>query len=218
MVVNKLKMSLFPNGDVTQWFGENKDLYARFGLNGHNGIDIVRPWGSEMFAVEDGTVVSVKNDPEGYGQHVRIVSTPDKDGYANEWTYGHNSKNLVEVNQTVKKGDKVALMGNTGFVVSGQTPFWKNNPYAGTHVHFGLRKVKVLNRGGFTYPGSTVKLEVQNYDNGYKGAVDPYAFLVGLTKEQEQLRTEQKQVISLATKLKNLLWDKKAGLGIFAKK
>lgn len=219
MIVKNLKVALFPKGDVTQWFGENPDLYARFGLLGHNGIDIVRPWGTTMFALEDGEVVSTKNEPDGFGMNVRILSdNKNKNGNYNLWVYGHNSKNLVEVGQKVKKGDPIALMGNTGFVVSGDTPYWKNNPYAGTHVHLGLREATRPTKGGWSYEGSKVRISIVNADNGYKGSVDPYAFLLDLTKEQEQLRTKQKEVIGLAKKLRNLLWDKKAGLGIFAKK
>jgi murein DD-endopeptidase MepM/ murein hydrolase activator NlpD len=64
--VNKLKLSYYPTGDVTQWFGENPTLYARFGLAGHNGIDIVRPHGEVMYAIEDGEVVSTEEEPTGF--------------------------------------------------------------------------------------------------------------------------------------------------------
>jgi hypothetical protein len=55
-------------------------------------------------------------------------------------------------------------MGNTGFVVSGNTPYWEVNPYAGTHVHFGLR----LYKDG----------QVQNYDNGFKGSINPLPYFL----------------------------------------
>jgi len=171
-----LNLELAPNGDVTQWFGENPALYAQFGLKGHNGIDLVRPHGEPLFAIEDADVVSVVNDPLGYGKNVRIVSkTPDSKGLCNEWVYGHNSQNHVKVGDVVSAGQHIADMGNTGFVVSNSTGngFWKTNPFAGTHVHLGLRKVKRVKSGGFTYAGSTIRLSVQNYDNGFKGSIDP---------------------------------------------
>ena len=176
--VNKLKLSYLPTGDVTQWFGENRTLYARFDLAGHNGIDIVRPHGEVMYAIEDGEVVSVKEEPNGFGKHLRIISdAKDNKGNYREWTYGHNSLNLVKQGDKVKAGQAVALMGNTGFVVSGATPFWQHNPYAGTHVHLGLREVRKTRTGGWSYEGSSLRISVVNSGNGYKGAIDPLPFL-----------------------------------------
>lgn len=177
--VRKLKIyAKYPEGDITQWFGENPQLYARFDLKGHNGVDIVRPHGEMMYAIENGTVVEAKDSPDGFGRHIRIISdAKDEEGRYKEWTYGHCSKLLVKQNDKVTAGQGVALMGNTGFVVSGNTPFWKNNPYAGTHLHLGLRYVKRPSRGGWSYEGSTIRISVIDYDNGYKGAVDPIPVL-----------------------------------------
>lgn len=217
-IVKDFELALDPKGDVSQWFGENPDLYARFGLAGHNGIDIVRPHGELMFAIEDGTVVSVKNEPEGYGMNVRFISKEaDEQGLHRLWVYGHNSENLVKVGDEIKAGQAIAKMGNTGFVVSGDHAYWKRNPYAGTHVHLGVRLVKLLKKGGFTYEGSPIRMEVQNFGNGYKGSIDPYAYLAGLSKDEELKRTQQKTIIALSKTLKNLLWDKWAGQGIFKK-
>lgn len=202
--VKNLKLSLYPTGDVTQWFAENQKLYAFMGLKGHNGIDIVRPHGETMYAVEDGEVVSVKEDPAGFGMNVRILATKkNQNGKYNLWVYGHNSKNLVKQGDKVVAGQPVALMGNTGFVVSGNTPFWKNNPYAGTHLHIGLREAE---RGrGWSYPGSKTKFEIINYENGFKGSIDPYPFLADLSRDQEEYRKKQLTLVSLLNTLKQLL-------------
>jgi murein DD-endopeptidase MepM/ murein hydrolase activator NlpD len=179
-----MNLEMSPRGDVTQWFGENPALYAQFGINGHNGIDLVRPHGEPLFAIEDADVVDVKNDPWGYGKHIRLVSrTPDSQGLYNEWTYGHNSENYVKQGDEVQAGQHIADMGNTGFVVSNSTGngFWKVNPFAGTHLHLGLRKVKRLKTGGWTYPGSSIRLQTQNYSNGYKGSIDPRPLLQPLS-------------------------------------
>lgn len=172
--LNNFKNATHPRGQVTQWFGENPELYARIGLAYHNGIDYVQPHGSPMYAIEDGTVLDVKDDPGGFGKHVRILSDrKEKGGARREWTYGHCSKILVSVNDKVFGGQHIANMGNTGFVVSGATPFWPINPYAGTHLHLGLRKLKVLTNGGWSYPGSHFNVSVLNGNNGTRGAVDP---------------------------------------------
>jgi len=111
----------------------------------------------------------------------------------------------------VKEGQAIATMGNTGFVVSGNTPFWKNNPYAGTHLHLGLRYVKRPKTGGWTYPGSKVRLSVVNANNGYKGAVDPIPELWGVKEivEADVWKQTAMTVISLANTVLSLLKLKK---------
>lgn len=185
----------YPSGNITQGFGENYELYSRFGMNGHNGIDIVAPWGTDLLAVEDGIVVEVNNDPKGYGKHVRFISG------INEWTYGHCSEIHVQIGDEVKAGDVIAQMGNTGFVVSGATPFWKYNPYAGTHLHLGLRKVK-LSPKGWSYKGSDVKFHVVDYENGYKGSIDPSPLFL---TEEEKTRVQLLTLLSLAKQARALL-------------
>jgi murein DD-endopeptidase MepM/ murein hydrolase activator NlpD len=172
-VVKNLKLAKYPIGDVTQWFGESPSLYAHLDMKGHNGIDIVRPHGEPMFAVEEGTIVDVKDTNDGYGKHLRLIS---KLG-TREWTYGHCHGIFVKQGQYVKAGQFLATMGNTGFVVSGNTPYWGHNPYAGTHLHLGLRLTNFNERTGWSYPGSNIKFLVKNYENGYKGSVDPRPYL-----------------------------------------
>jgi len=105
--VNKL----YPDGDVTQWFGENKALYSTICnddkvclTGGHNGIDIVRAWGTELLAVEDGIVANIKDTPSGFGKHVRILS----EGSKSEWTYGHLALIKVAIGDKVQAGDVMA--------------------------------------------------------------------------------------------------------------
>ncbi len=174
------KHALYPNGSVTQWFAMNPKRYGaicvtdltmpqdEYCMSGHNGIDIVAPWGTPLLAVVDGYIAEVNNSPAGYGKHVRLMSVEDG-GYVDEWIYGHCSEILVKPGQFVKAGQVIAKMGNTGFVVSGATPFWKNNPYAGTHVHLGKRRWKLNPSRPIKY---ALQGEVVNYYNGYFGYVD----------------------------------------------
>lgn len=120
----------------------------------------------EILCVESGQVADVKENPDGYGKYIRITT---KGG--NEWTYGHLSRIDVKIGQEVTEGEQVGLMGNTGFVVSGATPYWEHNPYAGTHLHLGLRKIK-FSSSGWSYNYSLPKFLVLNYNNGYFGSVD----------------------------------------------
>jgi len=176
--VKDFKPSSYPLGDVTQWYGENVALYSTICpapgmcmVGGHNGIDIVRPWGTPILAVTDGLVVDLKESATGYGKHIRAISP---DGF--EFTYGHLSRIDVKLGDKVKAGRQIGLMGNTGFVVSGATPFWKANPYAGTHLHLGVRKVthvpNPLEPASLIYLSGTpdvYRCNVENYNNGCFG-------------------------------------------------
>ena len=177
------KPKKYPDGSVTQWFGENEELYQRaviingVPLQGHNGHDYVAPWGTPQLAVEDGVICDVKEDAGGFGMHVRILAPETM----HEWTYGHLSKIRCQLGQKVKVGDIIGNMGNTGFVVSTTyaNKFWGKSPetmFPGTHVHFGLRQMR-LNPNGWKYAGYKNRVEVLNYDNGYFGAIDPTPYL-----------------------------------------
>jgi murein DD-endopeptidase MepM/ murein hydrolase activator NlpD len=185
--VRDFKPRLFPNGDITQYFGENKKLYSNavcFNgdcLQGHNGWDIVRAWGTPIMAVESGIVVNVKNDPDGFGKHVTILSDE------REWTYGHLSEIAAWLGQRVEAGKIIGKMGNTGFVVSGPTPFWNFNPYAGTHLHLGLRMVSRTKAPNVTYQSGNTAY-VLNYRNGFFGAVSPNTDDFDLTGTPEPTR------------------------------
>lgn len=101
-------------GVVTSKFGK------RWGKM-HEGIDIGCPKGTPVFASSSGKVI-FSGEKGGYGI-VIIIQHPG------EWftIYAHNSKNLVGQGQNVKKGQKIALSGQTGRA-------------SGPHLHFEIRK------------------------------------------------------------------------------
>lgn len=195
-----------PAGNITQWFGESPTLYkhicyAGFGcMQGHNGVDIVAPWGTPIYAVEEGIVADVKDTPGGYGKHIRIFS-PTKNGTGNEWTYGHASQNLVQIGDTVEEGQMIQLMGNTGFVVSGPTPFWKKNPYAGTHLHLGCRKYRPT-ADGFSYNAGTPTIEFLDQRNGFFGSVD---FRKELEAAEGVIGTRRQKLLTIKSLANHLL-------------
>ena len=107
----------------------------------HDGIDISGTgYRSRIFAVAAGTVVEV-----GYrkmdGNYVII-----EHGNNIFTQYAHMYQALVSEGQTVRKGDQIGEMGNTGYVVPAPS---RNNPTAGTHLHFGVSI-------GWPYHGSYV--------------------------------------------------------------
>ena len=167
----------YPKGAVLQGFGENPKLYSSICysgkcLAGHNGADCISHYGDQIFAVADGVIGEVKEDAGGYGKHIRLITSEY------EVTYGHLSEIFCETGQPVIAGEVIGLEGNTGFVVSGQTPFWNINPYRGTHLHLGVRKIKQvpIQEADLHYANSTIHVKVENYDNGYFGAIDPLQF------------------------------------------
>jgi murein DD-endopeptidase MepM/ murein hydrolase activator NlpD len=95
------------SGWISSYFGKRTDPFTGKPAN-HTGIDFAGKHGAEVVAVADG-VVSWSADRYGYGIMVEINHG---NGYATR--YAHNSENLVAVGDEVKKGQPVALMGETG--------------------------------------------------------------------------------------------------------
>lgn len=198
----------YPQGHVTQYFGENPELYSRavchkdgdkdYCLAGHNGIDIVSPWGTPIYAVEDGLAVKVKDSAEGYGKHVRVINFTE----GHEWSYAHLARIDVKENQQIKAGEQIGTMGNTGFVISGSTPYWKANPYAGTHLHLTLREVQDIDKYPKTTYPTGVSAHIPNWRNGFFGAVD---WLPLWSQSEDATRPLQLTVISLANTAISLL-------------
>ena len=114
------------SGWISSYFGKRTDPFSgKVGY--HEGIDFAGKKGSEVISVAAG-VVSFAGRRSKYGNTVEISHG---NGYVTR--YAHNQKNLVRVGDTVKKGDKVALMGSSG-------------RSTGPHVHFEvMRRGKVVN-------------------------------------------------------------------------
>ncbi len=74
----------------------------------HPGIDISAPMGTPILAAAGGTVTEVRVGT-GYGRIVTIDH-----GYGLVTRYAHLQKALVQQGQRVKRGEEIALVGNTG--------------------------------------------------------------------------------------------------------
>ncbi|MCW6009296.1 M23 family metallopeptidase [Micromonospora sp. CPCC 205371] len=74
----------------------------------HAGVDLAAPEGTPYKAVADGTV-KLAQYYGGYGYAVIVDH-----GNGVETIYGHSQKVLVKAGQTVKAGDTLGLVGNTG--------------------------------------------------------------------------------------------------------
>jgi len=108
-----LKQRVYPQGRpvtsgwISSYFGKRTDPFTGKPAN-HTGIDFAGKAGSDVIAVADG-VVTWAADRYGYGLMVEINHG---NGYSTR--YAHNAENLVRVGEEVRKGQTVALMGDTG--------------------------------------------------------------------------------------------------------
>ena len=113
-----------PQASISQPFGPShlglEPPYGGF-AHFHTGIDLVEPFGSPVYAADDGVVALVGSSTSGYGKYVVIAHSGGLDTL-----YGHLSTALVSVGQIVSQGQPVGLEGSTG-----------NS--TGAHLHFELR-------------------------------------------------------------------------------
>lgn len=104
---------------ITSRFGPRKAPVAG-ASNYHKGVDVGAPKGTPIYAAAGGTVV-ISTYHYSAGNYVMI-----NHGNGVYTVYMHASKLLVDVGDKVKQGDKIALVGTTGYST-------------GNHLHFGVR-------------------------------------------------------------------------------
>ena len=106
----------------------------------HAAIDIYVGYGSPIYAANNGVVVVANggcypgNTRCNGGRGNYIVINHNVGGYYT--MYMHIKDINVTVGQTVARGQKIATMGNTGYVVPTPSSY---NPYGGTHLDFSVR-------------------------------------------------------------------------------
>ena len=88
----------------------------------HRGLDICADEGTPLRAAAPGVIIYTGNKFSGYGNIVIIDHGNDV-----ATVYGHNKNNLVQMGQSVKSGEVIATVGQTG---NATTP----------HVHFEIRQ------------------------------------------------------------------------------
>jgi murein DD-endopeptidase MepM/ murein hydrolase activator NlpD len=103
------------NGVLSSGFGTRD---GRF----HGGIDISGERGTPIVAADEGVVMYSGQGPDGYGNAVML---DHGDGLMT--LYAHNERNVVRQGERVRRGQTVALMGDTGRA-------------SGTHVHFEVHQ------------------------------------------------------------------------------
>ena len=107
-------------GRISSGFGyRTHPIYRR--RMWHSGIDLTAAYGTSIRAARSGRVISCGWNG-GYG---RAVVIRHDNGF--QTVYGHSSKIYVKRNQYVKKGQRIAAVGNSGIST-------------GPHLHFEVRK------------------------------------------------------------------------------
>lgn len=122
MMNRQLQAEVMPTGRpiergwLSSFFGNRTDPFSGRRQH-HSGVDFAGKEGSNIVAVAAG-VVTFAGRRSGYGNTVEVNHGS---GYVTR--YAHNKENTVEVGDTVKKGQVLAIMGSTG-------------RSTGPHVHF----------------------------------------------------------------------------------
>jgi len=113
--------SIMPcKGYFSRGFGNKNDPFTGF-KQFHSGLDIANHTGTPIYATAEGKVTSVRKNG-GMGKMIVIDH-----GHGYKTRYGHLDSYKVKVGQTVKRGDEIATMGNTGYST-------------GPHLHYEIIK------------------------------------------------------------------------------
>lgn len=116
--INGVYIAVVPvQGNVTSRFGSRESIRD----HSHKGLDIAAKTGTPIKAAADGKI-KYADTMSGYGNLIIIDHGNGITTY-----YGHCSKLYKKEGQTVKAGDVIAAVGNTG-----------NS--TGSHLHFEIRK------------------------------------------------------------------------------
>lgn len=106
-------------GYLSSRFGYRRDPFSG-SRTFHHGIDIAAPSGTSVYATAGGQVVYARYNG-GYGYTVKI-----EHGYGFSTVYAHLSRMNVRKGQTVRRGDVIAFIGNSG-------------RSTGPHLHYEVR-------------------------------------------------------------------------------
>jgi murein DD-endopeptidase MepM/ murein hydrolase activator NlpD len=167
---------------LNQGFGVNADFYKKYGLKGHNGLDLYTTHGQPVYAAHDGVVTYAGVDSaEGWGV---VLRTNEELEYAGgsayfKSIYWHLINNIqVKAGQSVKAGHLLGYADNTG-------------ASTGDHLHFAVKPMTV-GENDWTFENV-----VQN--NGYNGAIDPTPYFNGYYAVDSQ------KVLAIFQSIVNLL-------------
>jgi len=114
----------------------------------HSGVDLSGPVGEPIYATGNGRVVEVGFDFFGYGNFVIVDH-----GFGYKTRYAHLKTAMVAMGRIVKRGEKIAVMGNTG-------------RSKGPHVHY-----EVIYRNRTVNPLNYYNRDIESGD--FKALISP---------------------------------------------
>lgn len=117
-IKKNFSMTIPAKGEITSHYGK-REATKIISAN-HQGIDIGVVEGTKVVAAMEGKVSVVSKEGD-YGTHVKIVNKDITTIYA------HCKEILVKEGDTIKKGQNIALSGNTGNTT-------------GPHLHFEIQR------------------------------------------------------------------------------
>lgn len=154
------------NYPITQRFGENPQIYSRFNMKGHNGLDFGLPVGVKLLSGSESRITEMVDEGDnGFGLKFRSVASVN--GRIFELTWAHLSKfeDKLSIGDIIPVNAVIGLSGNSGFCWSSVRNAPVNSEERkrgiGAHLHFQIREL------------DPTTLNVMYYDNGYKGALNP---------------------------------------------
>jgi murein DD-endopeptidase MepM/ murein hydrolase activator NlpD len=122
--------SIWPaKGWLASSFGRRESPFSKR-REFHKGIDVSAPKGTPVYATANGTVTFAGRK----GSLGKIIVIEHGHGFTTR--YAHNHKLLKKKGETVKRGDKIALVGNTGR---------STGPHVHYEVHINGMPVNPLN-------------------------------------------------------------------------
>jgi len=105
-----MKCPLKQGFPISQYFGENPQIYRKWNLKGHNGVDFACPNGTPVYASISGKVTEIANDEDGYGKYVKCEN--DRFGclvaHLGQWEVSNG-------NEVIEGETCLGLSDDTGF-------------------------------------------------------------------------------------------------------
>lgn len=231
-VLYPLKKATRNNKFISQTYYEGSSFYpAHYGTASHAAIDIQSDHGNELVACEDfnpykvfsgATRDTITGISKGWG--FNALTAPDANGICREYVYWHCMSNVVcKQGVPVARGDITAYEGDSGDVYSNgiKVPDSAKGkfPFPGTHLHWAYREVKMVMEGenclvgmdgkAYRNPDNGMVYDVQNYDNGNKGFLDPMlldiVYYDEWVKEREDAARVLANTVEIGTTVNNIL-------------
>jgi hypothetical protein len=120
---------------ISQIFGNKlilngKDVYAQWGLDGHNGLDFATPVGTPCFSPIAGKCTQSYYENGGYGHYEKVCN---EDGC---FLVAHLSERPLSIGDNVEQYQEIGRTGNSGFST-------------GPHIHLGYHPLPRDRNNGY---------------------------------------------------------------------